>query len=176
LLAATRRRARRRGQAGAAFVESLIVISFIMFVLFCVLWLQALYSAKLQTMQIARANAWGDALEGCMGLEKSQDALTDAVSQSESAGADPPGDSTNGQVGGLTADSQGDDSPDWFNLRDGGEASSSVDFQGIMTGAAMPIKTTRKFPCNERSNPNELTINGGDLFSNIASIIRDLFN
>ena len=152
------------------------MISLILFVLFCVLWLQAVYSAKLQTMQIARANAWGSALEGCMGLENANSALQDAVSQSSSSGAQPPGDSTNGSVGGLTADTQGQDTPDWFSLREGGEASESVDFQNFTTGAPMPIQTTRKFPCNERSNPKELTLSAGDLLSNVASIIRDLFN
>lgn len=167
----------RRGQRGAAFVESLIVISFILFMLFCILWLQAVYSAKLQTIQSARANAWGDALQGCEGLEQSQNMMSDAVSQSASKGADPPGDSTEGDVGGLRADAQGDESPGWFSLRDGGSATESADgFTGIMSGNAMSISTTRKFMCNERSNPDELKLSAGDLLSNLASIIRDLFD
>jgi hypothetical protein len=167
----------RRGQRGAAFVESLIVISFILFMLFCVLWLQAVYTAKLQTIQIARANAWGDALQGCTGLEQADSALSDAVSQSNSTGANPPGDSTAGDVGGLRADVQGDDSPEWFNLREGGTSTESADgFTGIMDGSPMSITTTRKFLCNERSNPDELTLSAGDLFRNMASMVRDLFN
>ena len=168
---------RRRLQGGAAFVESLIVIGLILFVLFCVLWLQAVYSAKLQTIQIARANAWADALTGCPGLEQSQEMLNDAVSQSSTAGATPPGDSTDGTIGGLTAQTQGEDSPDWFQLREGGTGESHVDgFTAIMSGAGMNIGTTRHFPCNERSNPDELKLSAGDLLSNVASIIRDLFN
>lgn len=167
----------RRAQRGAAFVESLIVISFILFMLFCILWLHAVYSAKLQTIQSARANAWGDALQGCTGLENAQDMLSDSVKQSSSKGADPPGDSTAGEVGGLRADVQGDDSPGWFNLREGGTATESADgFTGIMSGKSMSISTTRKFMCNERSNPEELKLSAGDLFSNLSSIIRDLFD
>jgi hypothetical protein len=167
---------RRRHGRGAAFVESLIVIAMILFFLFCVLWFQALYAAKLGTMQAARANAWASALAGCPGLENSQSMLSDAVKQSDSAGPQGGGDSTEGQVGGLTADGDGEDSPDWFSLREGGEASESVDFTAIMSGAKMNISTTRKFQCNERSNPNELKLSAGDLLSNLASVIRDLFN
>jgi hypothetical protein len=159
---------------GAAFVESLIVISMILFVLFCVLWLHALYSAKLQTIQYARANAWGDALEGCPGLEQADTMLRDAVSQSESPSSTA---NQNPAVGGLRSDTQGDDDPPWFALREGGSATESVDgFQGIMSGNAMDISTTRAFPCNERSNPDELKLSAGDLLSNVASVIRDLFN
>lgn len=176
--------ARRRHQAGAAFVESLIVISMIMLVLFAVLWLQAVYSAKLQTIQAARANAWGTALAGCVGLEDSNTMLQDAVSQSNaegSRGSDGAGNTQNngdtqGTVGGLRADSQGNDSPGWFDLRDAAPATQSVDFGGFKAGTNMHISTTRHFQCNERSNPKELELSAGDLFSNLASIVRDLFN
>lgn len=167
---------RTRRQRGAAFVESLIVISLILFVLFCILWLQALYSAKLATLQSARTNAWLDALEGCTGFEQANEILGDSVVRSRGEGATGAADDTSGSIGGITADTQGE-SPDWFNLREGGNASESVEFNAIMTaGRTFDVTTSRTVMCNERSNPEELELNAGDLFSNIASIVRDLFD
>jgi hypothetical protein len=141
-----------------------------------VLWFQALYATKLQTMQSARASAWNSALAGCEGLEKSQAILTRSVRDSETSGAQGNGDSTDGDAAGLTADTRGESSPEWFELREGGETTDSVDFSNFGKEGTMPVGTKRKFQCNERSNPQELTLSAGDLLSNLASVIRDLFN
>lgn len=168
--------ARRRRERGAAFIESLIVICMILFCLFMVLWFQALYATKLQTMQSARASAWNSALAGCEGLEKSQELLSRSAKNSETTGATGAGDSTEGDAAGLSADTQGESSPEWFALREGGETTDSVDFSKFGEDGTMPVGTKRKFQCNERANPKELTLSAGDLLSNLASVIRDLFN
>jgi hypothetical protein len=166
-----------RGRArGAAFVESLIVICMILLSLFMVLWFQALYATKLQTMQSARASAWNSALAGCEGLEKSQELLARGARDSETTGAKGTGDSTEGDAAGMTADTQGESSPEWFALREGGESTDSVDFSNFGKEGTMPVGTKRKFQCNERPNPKELTLSAGDLLSNLASVISDLFN
>lgn len=170
-------RAVRRGrERGAAFVESLIVISMILLCLFACLWFQALYAAKLQTLQSARASAWNSALAGCQGLENSQELLAQSARNSETMRAKGSHDSTEGDASGITADTQGESTPDWFSLREGGETTESVDFSQFGKEGTMPVGTRRKFQCNERPNPNELTLSGGDLLSNLASVIRDLFN
>jgi hypothetical protein len=170
-------RAKRRGRrSGAAFIESLIVISMILFCLFAVLWFQALYATKLSTIQSARASAWNSALAGCEGLEQTQELLSRSTSQAETSRAKGGSDSTEGDAAGITADTQGEATPDWFSLREGGEMEDKVDFSSFGKEGTMPVGTRRKFQCNERPNPQELTLSGGDLLSNLASVIGDLFN
>jgi len=170
------RRWYRRRARGAAFIESLIVISMILFCLFAVLWFQALYATKLQVMQSVRANAWNSALAGCEGLEQSQGLLTESATRSEALSAKGRADSTDGDASGLTANTEGDSTPGWFALREGGEYEDAVDFGNFGKPGSMPVGTRRKFQCNERPNPQELTLSAGDLLSNLGSVIRDLFN
>ena len=152
------------------------MICMILLSLFMVLWFQALYATKLATIQSARANAWNGALAGCEGLEKSQELLSRSARDSEMTGAKGAGDSTEGDAAGLSADTQGESSPEWFALRDGGEAIDSVDFSNFGKEGKLPVGTKRKFQCNERPNPKELTLSAGDLLSNLGSVVRDLFN
>jgi len=173
--------ARRRRQSGAAFVESLIVISMILLFLFAVLWMRGLYTAKLQTIQYARASAWIDALNGCPGKEEhgaeTGVAAKGAVNLSKSDGSDGNGDDNDGDTGGLHANGNGDDSPDWFNLREGGTNTQTIDgFKGFTDGKDMKLSTTRKYHCNERSNPKELHINVKDLTGDLATMVADLFD
>jgi hypothetical protein len=166
----------RARERGAAFIESLIVICMILLCLFGALWLQALYATKLQTMASARANAWNSALGGCQGLEQSQELLTRGARDADTTAAKGAGDSTEGDAAGISADTQGETSPEWFALREGGESTDSVDFSKFGQEGTMPVGIRRKFQCNERRNAEELTLSGGDLLSNLASVIRDLFN
>jgi hypothetical protein len=135
-----------RRSRGAAFVESLIVICMILLSLFMVLWFQALYATKLQTIQSARASAWSSALSGCEGLEKSQELLARGARDAETTGAKGPGDSTEGDAAGLTADTQGESSPEWFALREGGETTESVDFSNFGKEGTMPVGTRPTIP------------------------------
>jgi hypothetical protein len=167
---------RRYRARGAAFIESLIVISMILSCLFAVLWFHALYSSKLQTIESARASAWNSALSGCAGLEKSQELLSRSARDAEVSRAKGGNHSTEGDAAGISADTQGESSPDWFELREGGESQQFVDFSHFGQEGTMPVGTRRKFQCNERPNPKELTLSGADLLSNLASVIRDLFN
>ncbi|HYQ30315.1 MAG TPA: hypothetical protein VER04_23960 [Polyangiaceae bacterium] len=173
----------RLRQRGAAFIESLIVISMILFCLFAVLWFQSLYATKLQVMQSVRANAWTSALGGCQvasqsppGLEQTQVLLSQSANDSNSTGAKGRGDSTEGDASGLTANTQGDSTPDWFALREGGQSEQSVDFPNFGKEGSMSVATRRKLQCNERRNAEELKLSTGDLLSNLASVMRDLFN
>lgn len=172
---------RTRRERGAAFVESLIVICTILLCLFMVLWFQALYTAKLSTLQSARANAWTSALDGCLsdgakGFEEPNTLLAQSARDSETTAAKGSSDSTDGDAAGLTADTQGESSPEWFALREGGEAVDSLDFSNFGKEGTMPVGTKRSFQCNERRNPEEFTLSAGDLLSNLASVMRDLLN
>jgi hypothetical protein len=176
-----RERVRRRRQAGAAFVESLIVISMILLFLFAVLWMKDLYTAKLQTIEYARADAWVDALNGCPGKPEHSAEVgvqaKSAVALSKNGGPEGNGDDTSGDSGGLRSNANGDDAPDWFALREGGSSTQSVDgFKSFTDGTDMKLATTRKYHCNERGDPKELHVDVKDLSGDLASMIADLIN
>ena len=164
---------RRRRARGAAFVESLIVISLILLVLYAVLWLHGLYSAKLATLQSARVQAWTDALQGCPPPE-----LADRAAQTTSnADTGPSGgpEDNSGDFAGLRADTQ-DNGPDWFNLLEGGEGSASLDYPSFTgRGRSYQVGARRSFMCNEQGGMDQLEFSGSRLRDSARNTIRDLF-
>jgi hypothetical protein len=61
-------RARSRSRRhGAVMVEGLAVISFLLLLLACIIFVHRLYTAKLATITEARTDAWLGALPGCGG-------------------------------------------------------------------------------------------------------------
>jgi hypothetical protein len=167
-------RASRRRARGAAFVESLIVISLILLCLWGTLFLKFIYSTKLASIQAARNKAWSAAVGGCK-PPPVKAISDDATHRSETDGADSTSDSSEGQIAGLTADTT-QDTPQWLSLQDGGDATEGLPGGKNFDGSGLSIVTTRKILCNEKGGNDELDLSAGDLLSEISTVIHDLFN
>lgn len=148
---ATRGRRPGHHEAGAVFVEAIVVCTMLMLALASAIFFDRMYTAKIRTLWESRLAAWKPAEDGCaskLGIGQ----LFNLVS------VDSCSDETC-NVGGLSADSN--DSPDWLQMGARTEqVSSSVAAHSLPGSGTYNMRTSNRVICNEQRQNEH-----GDLIS-----------
>jgi hypothetical protein len=145
--AAQPRLRRRQRQAGAVFIEALVVIGLIVVAMQCTWGLYRYCLFKHRAQLAARVSAWETALRGCG--ESKLGGVLGALSQS-SDGQD---------VGGMRKDTQ--EAPPWVQVQAAEDGTVTLDLPEVIFGQGH-VQATQNFACNEQGNHEPLALVGAD--------------
>lgn len=134
-------------QAGAVFVEALVVIGMIVVAMQCTWGLYRYCLFKHRAQLAARASAWESALHGCG--ESKLGGVLGALSQS-SDGED---------VNALRKDTE--QAPPWVEVQAAEEGTVTLDLPEVIFGQGQ-VQATQSFACNEQGNHQPLALVGAD--------------
>jgi hypothetical protein len=148
MTAPTLRTARRlRRQRGAAAVEAVIVATFFVVIFACMWGAVKFHHEKIRVMKVARAQAWGQAVDACQG---GGDVLDDLAANGTTSGAAKPpntdNDYANVEDSKLTKDSG------YASVQVAGSAT----MPGLIGGTSYVPTGRMKIRCNEDPPPETL--------------------
>jgi hypothetical protein len=130
----------RAGQRGAAMVEGLVAIPVFMVIFASAVYIQDLYSTKLETMANSRESAWENASDKCEQSEKAKSPPVPEPKQTDlAAGQEAPG--------GLLCDSEFKESVKEINV--------DVKMSDYMGGDVSQVGAGTRILCNEQPVPGD---------------------